>query len=107
MLNNCKDYQMKKEKSPIDKLKEEIELRHRMYMYRKLQKQYILNRMEKNNYNIIMEAIEQLNIDYKDYQNYFLPVATYTISIAEFAEVVLNPVLVMVLDLTLLEVAES
>ena len=59
MPNNYRNYQMK-EKSPIDKLKEEIELRHRMYMYRKLQKQYILNRMEKNNYNIIMEAIEQL-----------------------------------------------
>ena len=56
---------MKKEKSPIDKLKEEIEFRHRIYLYKKAYEQYILNRMEKNNYNIIMEAIEQLNFEFE------------------------------------------
>ena len=53
------------EKSPIDKLKEEINLRHRIYLYKKSYEQYILNRIEKNNYNIIMEAIEQINYDFE------------------------------------------
>lgn len=53
------------EKSPMDKLKEEINLRHRIYLYKKSYKQYILNRIEKNNYNIIMEAIEQINYDFE------------------------------------------
>ena len=49
----------------MDKLKEEINLRHRIYLYKKSYKQYILNRIEKNNYNIIMEAIEQINYDFE------------------------------------------
>lgn len=57
---------MKKSKdslTPIDKLKEEIDLRYRFTCYRKLQDNFLMNRIEKNNYNIILEGIEQFKLN--------------------------------------------
>ena len=48
--------------TPIDKLKEEIDLRYRILSYRKLTHQFLLNRIEKNNYNIIMEGIADFSV---------------------------------------------
>ena len=46
--------------SPIDRLKQEIELRHNILKYKKLHKNFLLNRIEKNNVNLLFEAIEDL-----------------------------------------------
>lgn len=43
----------------MEKLKKEIDLRYRISQYHKLMKNYILNRMEKNNVDIIYEALIQ------------------------------------------------
>lgn len=48
--------------TPIDKLKEEIDLRYRILSYRKLHHNFLLNRIEKNNYNIIMEGIADFSV---------------------------------------------
>lgn len=47
----------------MENLKKEINLRYNIVQYKKLFKNYLLNRMEKNNVNIILEAIEQLKFD--------------------------------------------
>lgn len=63
---------MKKSKnfcSPIEKLKREIEFRHRKYCYEKLTHNFILSRYEKNNYNIIMKGIEDYRIEFVDKPN--------------------------------------
>ena len=49
--------------TPIEKLKQEIELRYRIKCYEKLHNLYLCNRMEKNNVNIIYKGIEDLTID--------------------------------------------
>lgn len=46
----------------INKLKQEYELRHNIIRYKKLYKNYLYNRFEKNNYNMIIKAIEDINI---------------------------------------------
>lgn len=56
-MKESKDYL-----TPIEKLKEEIDLRYRMYCYRKLTHEFLLNRIEKNNYNIIMEGIADFSV---------------------------------------------
>ena len=55
--------------SPLERLKKEIEFRYRKRCYEKLTDNFILNRMEKNNYNIILEGIEQYRIEYIDKPN--------------------------------------
>ncbi len=45
----------------IKKLKEEYEMRHRIANYRKLFKNYLLNRFEKNNVNLIYKTMEEIN----------------------------------------------
>lgn len=52
--------------TPIDKLKVEIEFRYRILCYRKLYDNYVLNRMEKNNVNIMLKGMEDLRLDAKE-----------------------------------------
>ena len=49
-------------KSFKDNLKEEINFRYNIVQYKKLMKNYILNRMEKNNLLVIYSAIEDLKV---------------------------------------------
>lgn len=60
-MKESKDYL-----TPIDKLKQEIEMRYRFHCYEKLHEQYLLNRFEKNNLNIIMKGIEDYRIEFID-----------------------------------------
>ena len=46
----------------IDNLKQEYELRYNIIRYKKLYRDYVYNRFEKNNYNIIMKSIEDINV---------------------------------------------
>lgn len=46
--------------SPIDSLKQEIEFRHNVVKYKKLHRNFLLNRIEKNNVNILFEALEDM-----------------------------------------------
>lgn len=55
--------------TPIDKLKQEIELRYRIKCYEKLHNLYLCNRIEKNNVNIIYKGIEDLTIDLNESKN--------------------------------------
>ena len=55
--------------SPLEKLKQEIELRYRKYCYEKLSHNFLLNRIEKNNYNIILQGIEDYRIEFVDKPN--------------------------------------
>ena len=50
--------------TPIDKLKQEIEIRYNMACYRKLHHNYLCNRIEKNNFNIMFKAAQDLSIDW-------------------------------------------
>lgn len=45
----------------MEKLKQEIDLRYNIIQYKKLMKNYILNRFEKNNVQIIYKALEEIN----------------------------------------------
>lgn len=47
----------------IDKLKKEIDLKYNIIQYKNLMKRYILNRIEKNNINILFSTIEDINIE--------------------------------------------
>lgn len=47
--------------TPVESLKQEIDLRYRILCYKKLHENYILNRFEKNNYNTIISTIEDIN----------------------------------------------
>lgn len=46
----------------LENLKNEYEFRYRRMLYEKLHRNYLLNRFEKNNYNIIYKAIEDLYV---------------------------------------------
>lgn len=46
----------------IDNLKQEIEMRYRIVQYKKLQKQFLLNRIEKNNVQLLFETLEDLKV---------------------------------------------
>ena len=46
--------------SPLDKLKQEICLRYRFVQYMKLHKNFLLNRIEKNNVQLLFETLEDL-----------------------------------------------
>lgn len=46
----------------IDSLKQEIEMRYRIIQYKKLQKQFLLNRIEKNNVQLLFETLEDLKV---------------------------------------------
>ena len=46
----------------MENLKKEINLRYRAIQYKKLLKQYIYNRIEKNNVNICFKAFEDLAV---------------------------------------------
>lgn len=46
----------------IDNLKQEIEMRYRIIQYKKLQKQFLLNRIEKNNVQLLFETLEDLKV---------------------------------------------
>lgn len=46
----------------IDSLKQEIEMRYRIVQYKKLQKQFLLNRIEKNNVQLLFETLEDLKV---------------------------------------------
>lgn len=45
----------------MQKLREEINIKHKYMRYRKLIKQYLLNRFEKHNVEILFKAIERIN----------------------------------------------
>lgn len=47
----------------MEKLKQEINLRYNIVQYKKLMKNYILNRYEKNNLQIIYNTIEDIKIN--------------------------------------------
>ena len=47
----------------MKKLKQEINLRYNIVQYKKLMKNYILNRFEKNNLQIIYNAIESIKLN--------------------------------------------
>lgn len=49
--------------TPINKLKDEIEIRYRIKCYEKLHNLYLCNRLEKNNVNVLIQGIEQYNIE--------------------------------------------
>lgn len=44
----------------IENLKEEIELRYKIVQYKRLHKQFLLNRIEKNNVQLLFETLEDL-----------------------------------------------
>ena len=67
-MKEYKNFLINQNKSPIEKLKEEIDLRYRIYQYKKLQREFLLNRIEKNNYNLIMKCIEDMNIYFSNLQ---------------------------------------
>ena len=67
-MKEYKNFSINQNKSPIEKLKEEIDLRYRIYQYKKLQREFLLNRIEKNNYNLIMKCIEDMNIYFSNLQ---------------------------------------
>lgn len=46
----------------IDNLKQEIEMCYRIIQYKKLQKQFLLNRIEKNNVQLLFETLEDLKV---------------------------------------------
>lgn len=46
----------------LENLKKEYEFRYRRISYEKLHRKYLLNRFEKNNYNIIYKAVEDLHV---------------------------------------------
>lgn len=45
----------------METLKKEYEFRHNIMQYKKLQKLYIYSCYEKNNYNLIVSVIEEMN----------------------------------------------
>lgn len=47
----------------MESLKKEINLRYNIMRYKKLQKQYLYNRMEINNVHIITQAIEEMKLE--------------------------------------------
>ena len=47
----------------MQKLKKEFELKYRIFSYKKLLKMYKYNKFEKNNYNIIYKALEDVKHD--------------------------------------------
>lgn len=50
----------------MQKLKDEITLKHRYMRFQKLRKRYLLNCFERHNVEIMFKAIEDLNVeDYK------------------------------------------
>lgn len=49
----------------MQNLKNEITFRYNLIQYKKMIKQFVLNRIEKNNVNLIYKAIEELNIQLK------------------------------------------
>ena len=67
-MKEYKNFSINQNKSPIEKLKEEIDLRYRIYQYKKLQREFLLNRIEKNNYNLIMKCIEDMNVYFSNLQ---------------------------------------
>lgn len=44
----------------IETLKQEIDMRYHFVQYKKLHKQYLLNRIEKNNVNILLDTLYDL-----------------------------------------------
>lgn len=62
----------------MQKLKEEINIRYRIMRYKKLMKHFLYNRFEKNNVEIIYEAIgktrnSSVKADYLDF--FYIPAA--------------------------------
>ena len=53
-------------KSNIDKLKDEIEMRYRFLSFKKLHHNFLLNRIEKNNFNLFYETLEDLKCKQED-----------------------------------------
>ena len=47
----------------IEYLKQQIEFKYRIMCYVKLHKQYLLNRFEKNNVHVLIEALSQLRMN--------------------------------------------
>lgn len=54
----------------LENLKNEYEFRYRRMLYEKLHRNYLLNRFEKNNYNIIYKAIEDLYVHINNQKKY-------------------------------------
>lgn len=50
----------------MQKLKEEINLRYNIMRYKKIWRNFLYNRMEKNNVEIMYEAIAQMAIRFKN-----------------------------------------
>jgi hypothetical protein len=49
--------------SPIQLLKEEIDLRYKITMYKKLHKQFLYSCFEKHNFDLLYETVEDLIVE--------------------------------------------
>ena len=49
--------------NPIQLLKEEIDLRYRMTMYKKLHKQFLYSCFEKHNFDMLYETVEDMFVE--------------------------------------------